>query len=197
MQFKHPFFIFFIFSFFLGGFHVFLQKVFIASNFSFAGFSATWLFPDPRFLQTFLELIFCVGHLCVIMYESCTYVNTDIKQNAVNQARRLSRFRDGRSSSPPGSPPPPSTHTVHSAYTYSPLRSLKAIRWSGVWRKSQWSRLAHLVDCRSDLPWGSVRIRRERRVDLVATNESRQHLYRRLERCLMICLLDILLNPVL
>ena len=89
-----------------------------------------------------LYVVLCVYHVF--------YVNNEIKQHAVIQARRLSRFRDGRSSPPPGSSPPPPTHTVHFAFC--------KLSNGAVWRLSLWYGLTRLAVCGVDLPWGSVRI---------------------------------------
>ena len=109
---------FWFFSFFKEVFKFSSKRFLLLVIFPLRVFSH-WAFPwsgvFTNFPRAYLLLLGIYVRMFITMYVSCTYVKADIKRNAVNQARRLSRFRDGRSSSPPGPSTPPPTHTLHSA----------------------------------------------------------------------------------
>ena len=83
--------------------------------FTLAGFWPLGLSLNRGFYKLSPCYFLCWAFMCFTMYVLCTHMTLLSIKNSVIQARRLSRFRDGRSSSPPGASPPPPSHTVHSA----------------------------------------------------------------------------------
>ena len=83
--------------------------------FTLAGFWPLGFSLNRGFYKLSPCYFLCWAFMCFSMYVLCTHMTLLSIKNSVIQARRLSRFRDGRSSSPPGASPPPPSHTVHSA----------------------------------------------------------------------------------